>query len=106
MRKKLVRVRRRVGRPTRAETRKRTMAALKALGIDPASVDPRAILSAIAADASAPASARVTACRMLIENEKKGAPPNDGGTTPLPAAIEDEISKRAVELMGRKRRMN
>jgi hypothetical protein len=51
------------GRPTRAEA---TAKALKTPGIDPESIEPRHILSAIAADTSAPAAARVAACKMLL----------------------------------------
>lgn len=75
------------GRPTRAEA---TAKALTALGVDPASVDPRRILAAIAADVSAPASARVAACRALL------------GDAPKPAAEIDEldpITRKAVSLL-------
>jgi hypothetical protein len=37
-----------------------------ALGIDPATIDPRRILAQIAADAAVPASARVAACKALM----------------------------------------
>jgi hypothetical protein len=57
------------GRPTRAATAARRKAALAAAGIDPASVDPRAVLAQVAGDVSAPASARVTAAKALIEDE-------------------------------------
>jgi hypothetical protein len=60
---------RRRGRPTRAEASARATDALAAAGIDVADVDPRLILKAIAADVSAPASARVSACRKLIDDE-------------------------------------
>jgi hypothetical protein len=50
------------GRPTRAA------ASAKALiGVDPGAVDPRVVLLTIAADASSPATARVAACRALLQ---------------------------------------
>ena len=52
--------RRKGGRPTRAEA---TAKALAAIVVDPTTIDPRGILAAIAADRSAPAGARVAACR-------------------------------------------
>jgi hypothetical protein len=60
---------RRRGRPTRAEASAKATAALQAAGIDIADVDPRVILRAIAADPSLPASARVSACRKLIDDQ-------------------------------------
>lgn len=54
------------GRPSRAEASKKALEALAAAGVDPATVDPRRILESIAADTSAPASARVQACRALL----------------------------------------
>jgi hypothetical protein len=51
------------GRPTRAE----------AAGIDPSTVDPRRVLAQVAADVSAPASARVTAAKALLEDEIRRA---------------------------------
>jgi hypothetical protein len=54
------------GRPSRAEASAKALAALAANGIDPASIDPRAVLAAVAADPSAPASARVAAARALL----------------------------------------
>ena len=44
-------------------------AALAAAGIDIAEVEPQLILKAIAADVSAPASARVSGCRKLIDHQ-------------------------------------
>jgi hypothetical protein len=52
------------GRPTRAEASRKALA-----GVDLGSVDPLDVLRAIAADTSAPASARVTAAKALIEDE-------------------------------------
>ena len=51
------------GRPTRDEEVRRTMAAL---GVDPETISPLRTLAAIAADADAPAAARVAACRVLL----------------------------------------
>ena len=58
--------RKRRGRPTRAEASAKAMAALQAAGIDVTDIDPRAVLAAVAADPSAPASARVSAARALL----------------------------------------
>jgi hypothetical protein len=57
------------GRPTRAEVSAKALADL-----DPAQVDPLAILRTIASDASAPAAARVAACKALLDRlgEKGG----------------------------------
>jgi hypothetical protein len=60
---------RRRGRPNRAEASAKAMAALAAAGIDIGDCDPRTILRAIACDPSAPASARVSACRKLIDDQ-------------------------------------
>jgi hypothetical protein len=57
------------GRPTRVEASPKALAALAAAGIDPASVDPRVVLAAIAADPSAPASARVSAAGALLTDQ-------------------------------------
>jgi hypothetical protein len=38
-------------------------------GIDPSSIDPRDVLREIVADRSSPASARVSACRALLNDE-------------------------------------
>jgi hypothetical protein len=74
------------GRPTRAEQAAKSAAALAAAGIDPSTVDPRAVLAAVAADPSAPASARVSAARALladaIEREIRAA--NKAALDPLP----------------------
>src|SRR5258707_14951491 len=60
------------GRPNRAAAAAKRAAAASgivtpgALGIDPATIDPRRILAQIAADAAVPASARVAACKALM----------------------------------------
>jgi hypothetical protein len=77
------------GRPTREEASRK---ALERLAVDPATIDPRAILAAIAADASAPASARVSACRALL------APPADGAD----ARAGDDLSRRALALLAQR----
>jgi hypothetical protein len=62
------------GRPKRAE------ATAKALeGFDPADVDPRLVLLKIAADTSAPATARVAACRALLQQNAPKSPADDAG---------------------------
>jgi hypothetical protein len=85
---------RKPGRPTRAEAARKAIAALAAAGIDPSSIDPRRILAEIAADASAPASARVMACRALLLTT---AAPEEGAD----GALADKISMRAIEIMRR-----
>jgi hypothetical protein len=57
------------GRPSRAEASAKALAALQAAGIDPSTVDPRAVLAAVACDPSAPASARVSAARALLTDD-------------------------------------
>ena len=75
------------GRPTRAQLSAKVLA-----GLDPSKVDPWLILATIASDASAPAAARVAACRALIDNER-GEGDNAGGSS--------RINERAVALMRR-----
>jgi hypothetical protein len=71
------------GRPPRA------VATAKALvGVDVSAVDPRAILRQIAGDCSAPATARVAACRALLA-QSAGAP----------GANEDPITELALKLL-------
>ena len=68
-------------RPPRAVASARALAALAEAGIDAADVDPRLILQSIAADTSAPASARVSACRMLLASPApaRGGESDDDG---------------------------
>jgi hypothetical protein len=54
------------GRPSRAQASERAL-----LGVDLTAVDPAKILRQIAADGSAPASARVAACRTLLEMKNR-----------------------------------
>ncbi len=83
------------GRPSREDALRR---AIEGAGVDPASVDPRRILAAIAADAKAPAGARVQACRALIGSADKPPAPGDGGGVP-----DDALSRRALELIAGRR---
>jgi hypothetical protein len=71
---------------------------LAELGVDPASIDPRRILAAIASDADAPASARVAACKALL-----AADPEQPEAS---AAGGDAVSVRAQELLAARRRAN
>ena len=75
------------GRPTRAQVSAKVLA-----GLDPSKVDPWLILATIASDASAPAAARVAACRVLIANER-GDSDDAGGDT--------RINARAAAMMRR-----
>ena len=75
--------RRRPGRPTREEEVRR---ALAELGLDPALLDPRRVLAEIASDKNAPASARVSAAKALLEQTKQ---PDKG-------KAEDRPSKRVL----------
>jgi hypothetical protein len=88
--------RRRRGRPTREEEVRRTLAEL---GVDPASIDPRRILAAIAGDADAPASARVAACKALLtaRDPERSEDSAVGG---------DAVSVRAQQLLAARRRAN
>jgi hypothetical protein len=76
------------GRPTRAEA---TAKALAAIGVDPTTIDPMSILAAIAADPSAPASARVQACKALIAARDPERAEDPGGDT--------RINARAAAMM-------
>jgi hypothetical protein len=73
------------GRPTRAQVSAKVLA-----GIDPSKVDPWLILATIASDASAPAAARVSACRLLIER-------SEGDDT----GDDSRINARAIAMMRR-----
>ena len=81
---------RRVGRPNRAQASAKALA-----GVDVSVVDERQVLREIAADRSAPASARVSACKLLLfGSDAPQEPAEDGGM--------DELSRRAVSIMNRK----
>jgi hypothetical protein len=88
--------RRRRGRPTREEEMRRTLAEV---GCDPALIDPRRILAAIAGDADAPASARVAACKALLA-------PHDPEQPDHSVAGGDAVSVRAQQLLAARRRAN
>ena len=75
------------GRPTRAQISAKVLAS-----VDLTKVDPWLILATIASDASAPAAARVAACRVLIDNPDRGDG-NAGGDT--------RINARAAAMMRR-----
>ena len=85
------------GRPTNAEIMRRRV---EAAGIDPALVDPRKILAAIAVDGSASAAARVSACRVLLAHEARlaalVAAPAAEDEEPIPV---DLVTERALALM-------
>ena len=70
------------GRPSRAAATAKVLATLQAAGIDAADIDPKLILRSIAADTSAPASARVTACRLLMATSAEpGVPSADAAAS-------------------------
>jgi len=75
------------GRPSRASASAKAL-----LGVDLTAVDPVAILRAIAADLSAPASARVAACRTLLEQDREPGEHGGGDT---------RINARAAAMMRR-----
>ena len=85
------------GRPTKADALRRR---IEAAGIDPALIDPRRILAAIAIDEAAPHAARVTACRTLLAHEARlaalVAAPTDDQDEPIPR---DLVTERALALM-------
>jgi hypothetical protein len=85
------------GRPTRAQAAERAASALKALAVDPSTVDPEAILRAIACDTSAPAAARVQACKALLAHQQPTAEPAKPGAGAPP----DELTQRALQILGR-----
>jgi hypothetical protein len=88
--------RRRRGRPNKQEEVRR---ALAEIGCDPASIDPRRILAAIAGDADAPASARVAACKALLTAR-------DPERSEDSAVSGDAVSVRAQQLLAARRRAN
>lgn len=99
---------RRRGRPTRRAASARILRTLIEAGIDPLSVDPRKILAAIAADASAPASARVSAARALLSVAAPTPPAEDEPERPYrPGGVAAEtLSERAIALLAKTRRVN
>jgi hypothetical protein len=81
--------RRRRGRPTREEA---TAKALAAILVDPSTIDPRQILAGIAMDRSAPAGARVAACKVLL-----GVKDQDSAEDSAAAA--GDVAARAIQLL-------
>ncbi|KQS66491.1 hypothetical protein ASG32_30670 [Methylobacterium sp. Leaf361] len=72
----------------------------EAAGVDPALVDPRRILAAIAIDPAASAAARVSACRVLLLNEARLAALVAAPVEDEEAAIPvDLVTERALALM-------
>jgi hypothetical protein len=80
------------GRPNRAAASAKALA-----GIDLAVIDPLAVLRSIAADKTAPASARVAAAKALLP-ARPHAGADDGA---IPPAL-DTASAVAVRLVGRR----
>ena len=81
---------RRRGRPSKEEEVRQ---ALAEIGVDPALIDPRRILAAIAINKSMPPTARVAACKALLHVQDQDDPAEDrpGG----------DINARAVAMMQR-----
>jgi hypothetical protein len=67
------------------------------LGIDPKTLDPKAVLAAIAADVRAPAMARVAACKILISTGTS-SPELDKAKV-----LDQRIATRALDLLARGR---
>ena len=80
---------RRRGRPSKEEEVRQ---ALAEIGVDPALIDPRRILAAIAINKSMPPTARVAACKALL-----GVKDQDAAAEDVPA----DINARAVAMMHR-----
>ena len=76
------------GRPSRAEASARALALVQRLGIDGEAFDPKIVLQAIASDTSLPASARVSACKILLELQSEARKDEV-----------DPISARAITLL-------
>jgi hypothetical protein len=60
------------------------------LAIDPRTIDPRTVLAEIAGDPRAPATARVAACKALLDTEPAKARDED---------LRDRVAAKAVELL-------
>jgi hypothetical protein len=87
--------RRRPGRPSKSEEVRR---ALAELGVDPSLISPKRILAAIAADADAPASARVNAAKALLGQEPAEAkqPDKDKAEARLPQRVRAQRAAASV----------
>jgi hypothetical protein len=79
---------RRRGRPSKVEE---LQAAMRALAIDPQSVNPLVVLAGIMMDPTLPASARVQAARALIAARDQGPAEN--------SATGSDVAARAIRLM-------
>src|SRR5262249_43670196 len=86
----------RIGRPNRATASAKAAAVLIAAGVDPADLDPVQILRTIAADASAPASARVAACKALLRAAPQPDDPDGAGEVSA-----DKLSGKAIKMLQR-----
>lgn len=90
------------GRPNQsAALRKRILAA----GVDPELVDERRVLAAIAIDETAPAAARVSACRVLM-TAKAGLPRLHPPVEREDEPEDDALTRRALEIMSGSRRLD
>jgi hypothetical protein len=85
-----VTVKRKRGRPSRKLASQAALA-----GVDLSTVDPMAVLRQIAADESAPASARVAAAKALM----KGSPAPKSAPQPDEHAERDPVARRALQLL-------
>lgn len=87
--KRVSKTRRKGGRPTRSAASTRALAQ-----VDLSRIDPVSVLRQIAADTSAPASARVQAARALIADERRG---NEAPPEADPAL--DAVSRGALRIL-------
>jgi hypothetical protein len=85
------RPKRKAGRPSRAEASAKAL-----LGVDPATVDPMAVLREIMADRSQPGSTRVSAAKALL-----GLPDQDSAED---SAAASDVAQRAIKLMAAARK--
>jgi hypothetical protein len=81
---------RKIGRPSRDVASNAALA-----GVDLSTLDPIAVLRAIAGDASAPASARVAAARALIADERRGGQQPDDH----PQNAGDAVARHALRIL-------
>jgi hypothetical protein len=89
-------IRGKMGRPTRKPASEKAMTALSDQGVDWRDVDPREVLQRIAADDSAPASARVQAARILLTDNPGDAGKTGDDVKPKPMSA---ASRRAVVML-------
>ena len=88
------------GRPSNADRARR---ATLAASVDPATVDPKAVLAGIMIDATVPAAARVSAAKALLAI-KSAAP--DPGRDDRQGIPDDPLSRRALEIISNTKRLN